>query len=206
MRGMETGIEWCASNEIRFLVEDAQVIESRNSTVGFARRTRKNLMKVMRGFKEGEDFHVVTHLVNSLLGIVVVPKERYSGVQPLSLPLEELHQDDWPKWVILLDDPKRNQERTETLDALVAHLRNATAHGRFSFTGDSESRNLEEVWLIVEDRPKPIPRWDVHFGEIDDDRKDSTAPHITCRPQPGGHRWCGLAICTFHLGFSLGRG
>ena len=35
---------------------------------------------------------------------------------------------------------------------------------------------------------KPIPRWDVHFGEIDDDRKDSTAPHITFRPQLDGHR------------------
>ena len=34
--------------------------------------------------------------------------------------------------------------------------------------------------------PKPIPRWDVHFREIDDDRKDSTAPHITFRPQLGG--------------------
>ncbi len=43
----------------------------------------------------------------------------------------------------------------------------------------------------------------MHFGEIDDDRKDSTAPHITFRPQLDGHRWCGLAICTFHLGFSL---
>ena len=35
---------------------------------------------------------------------------------------------------------------------------------------------------------KPVPRWDVHFGEIYDDRKDSTAPHITFRPQLGGHR------------------
>ncbi len=52
-------------------------------------------------------------------------------------------------------------------------------------------------------RPKPIPRWDVHFGGFDEDRKDSTAPHITLRPQPGGHRQGVLAICTFHLGFSL---
>ena len=51
--------------------------------------------------------------------------------------------------------------------------------------------------------PKPIPTWDVHFGGLDDDRKDSTAPHITFRPQLGGHRQCDLAICTFHLGFSL---
>ena len=35
---------------------------------------------------------------------------------------------------------------------------------------------------------KPIPRWDVHFGEIDDDSKHSTAPHITFRPQLGGHQ------------------
>ena len=57
---------------------------------------------------------------------------------------------------------------------------------------------------ILYDNTKPIPRWDVHFGEIYDDRKDSTAPHIIFRPQLGGHRWCGLAICTFHLGFGLG--
>ena len=50
---------------------------------------------------------------------------------------------------------------------------------------------------------KPIPRWDVHFGGLDDDRKGSTAPHTAFRPQLGGHRKCGLAICTFHLGFSL---
>ena len=50
---------------------------------------------------------------------------------------------------------------------------------------------------------KPIPRWDVHFGGPDDDRKNATAPHITFRPRLGGYRQCGLAICTFHLGFSL---
>ena len=35
---------------------------------------------------------------------------------------------------------------------------------------------------------KPIPSWDVHFGELDDDRKDSMAPNITFRPRLGGHR------------------
>ena len=45
----------------------------------------------------------------------------------------------------------------------------------------------------------------MHFGGLEDDRKDSTAPHITLRPQLGAHLQCGLAICTFHLGFSLVR-
>ena len=44
----------------------------------------------------------------------------------------------------------------------------------------------------------------MHFGGIDDDRKDATALHITFRPQLSEHRQCGLSICTFHLGFSLG--
>ena len=51
---------------------------------------------------------------------------------------------------------------------------------------------------------KPIPRWDVHFWSLEDNRKDSTTPHVTFKLQLGGHRQCGLAICTFHLGFSLG--
>ena len=35
-------------------------------------------------------------------------------------------------------------------------------------------------------RTKPIPRWDVHFGEIDDDRKDSR--HLI---SPLGPNWVG---------------
>ena len=43
----------------------------------------------------------------------------------------------------------------------------------------------------------------MHFGGLEDCRKDYTSPHITSGPQLGGDRHCGLAICTFHLGFSL---
>ena len=58
-----------------------------------------------------------------------------------------------------------------------------------------ENLGLEVEWRVAmrpgwrrKLKPKPIPRWEVHFGEIDDDRKDSTAPHITFGPQLGGHR------------------
>ena len=36
--------------------------ESRNTTLGFVTRTRKNLVLVIQAFEVGEDFHVVTHL------------------------------------------------------------------------------------------------------------------------------------------------
>ncbi len=45
-----------------------------------------------------------------------------------------------------------------------------------------------QVEFVDGEMTKPIPRWDVHFGEIDDDRKDSKAPHITFSPLLGGHR------------------
>lgn len=55
------------------------MLESKDTTLGFAERTRKNLGNVRNAFEKGEDFHVVTHLVNSLLGVVVVQRKRYCG-------------------------------------------------------------------------------------------------------------------------------
>ena len=94
------------------------MLESRNTTLGFAKRTRKNLVNVKQAFESGKDFHVVTHLVNSLLGIVVVPKQRYCKAEFLSLPLEEIYRDGWPRWDITLDEPKGNQGKTEILERL----------------------------------------------------------------------------------------
>ena len=124
--------------------------ESRNKPIGFAQRTRKNLEYVTAARDRGQDVHVVTHLVNSLLGIVIVPKEQYSKHDFWSVSLDELVRQGWPKWDITLDD---SNGKTKKLKHLVRHLRNAAAHGHFEFTGEPESRNLSEVALIVEDKP-----------------------------------------------------
>ena len=63
---------------------------TRGEAIGFALRTRKNLEYIRHAFGQEEDVHVVTHLVNSLLGIVVVPKERYFEESFWSISLEEL--------------------------------------------------------------------------------------------------------------------
>ena len=44
----------------------------------------------------------------------------------------------------------------------------------------------------------------MHFGEIDDDRKDRHGSSTHIQSQLGRHRRRGLAICTFHPGFCLG--
>ena len=129
-------------------------MKSRNTTSGFAARTRKNLELVESEFRCGSDFHVVTQLVNSLLGIVVVPvgvhKRRHKA---FSSRLEVLYDQGWPAWDIQLDDAPRKNRKTETLGDLVWHLRNAAAHGRFHFLGSVDSRYLREVEIQVEDAP-----------------------------------------------------
>ena len=125
---------------------------SRSEAIGFAQRTRKNLKHVREAFESGEDLHVVTQLVNSLLGIVVVPKEQYFEESFLSVRLDKLYKCCWPKWDITLDEPRGKDLKTETLKELIRHLRNAAAHGRFTYTGDPDSRKMEEVTIRVEDK------------------------------------------------------
>ncbi|MYC35299.1 MAG: hypothetical protein F4X66_00045 [Chloroflexi bacterium] len=134
---------------------------TRGEAIGFALRTRKNLEYIRQAFGHGEDVHVVTHVVNSLLGIVVVPKERYFEEGFWSISLDELTKRGWPKWYVTIDEPPEGSSKTETLGHLIRHLRNAAAHGRFRFGGEPDSRQLSEVSLIVEDGPSRSrnPNW-----------------------------------------------
>ena len=46
---------------------------------------------------------------------------------------------------------------------------------------------------------KPIPRWDAHFGGLEDDRKGSTGPHITFR-----RHWVAAGSAVWrHVHFTL---
>ena len=124
---------------------------SRNEAEGIVQRTRKNLVYMRNARKKGDDVHEVTHLVNSLLGLIVVPWEDGLGRNVLDTRLDELI--GWPKIRILTDEYNK---KTETLGHLVGHLRNAVAHGRLRFEGIgpflSDSRDPSNVKVIVTDR------------------------------------------------------
>jgi len=57
--------------------------------------------------------------------------------------------EGWPTWTITRDAGK---EQTKTLADILKHVRNAVAHGRLTFTSDS--RRMQEVTIIVEDKEK----------------------------------------------------
>ena len=115
---------------------------SRSDAIGVSQRTKKNLEYVKAAFEEGEDVHVVTQLVISLLGMVVLPWEQYFLELSDEVTLDDLHEQGWPTWNVTLGS-------CDTLGCLIHRVRNATAHGRLHFSSDS--RILSEVMVTVED-------------------------------------------------------
>jgi hypothetical protein len=118
------------------------MLHSRNEVVGFAERTRKNLLALEAAAANGDDVHLVTQIVTSLLGLVAYPWEKKVSHAIAGAPLDELFRNGWPQWTF-------TSGQCDRLGDLAKHLRNAIAHGRFSFS--SESRVPADVTIDLED-------------------------------------------------------
>ncbi len=122
--------------------------DTRSHYKGFAIRTRKNLLFMGQALDAGHDIHIVTQLVNSLLGVVVFPWERGVIAKMNTTALVDLQTDGWPVWDITADD-----QGTHTLMQFLKCFRHSVAHGNIRF--DSDSRTLDEVFVEVANFPKP---------------------------------------------------
>ena len=132
---------------------------SRRTTRGFAERTRRNLELAKKSYSVRKDFHVVTQLVNSLLGIVVIPWQRHSRDCEQDFESNtsaRLFKKGWPNWKFT---GKKEDRASETLADLVGNLRIAAAHGHYDFSGDPESRLLQEVTIQVGIGPLDNSPW-----------------------------------------------
>ncbi|MFE7803039.1 HEPN family nuclease [Nocardia sp. NPDC057440] len=129
-------------------------ILGRHTVEGFAIRTRKNLDFMHEAHEAGFDVHIVTHLVNSLVGLVVIPWERTLHDSYRQLALTELEQKKWPVW-----DHCDSAQPPTTLWELVHNLRHSVAHGRVAFSSDAYT--LGEVeFTFTNIPPRNGPRWD----------------------------------------------
>ena len=114
----------------------------------FARRTLLNLDRIQQAEHDGEsDVFPVTQLWNSLLGLIVLPRERDESLIP-DLPTAAMWADGW--------HPIRERKgESRTLRELVGHLRNAVSHGGVEFV-PNEDREIAELTLWN----FPSGRWD----------------------------------------------
>jgi hypothetical protein len=121
------------------------VINDRNQPLEFAARTRKNLEFIEAAARNGDDVHRVIQITVSLLGLVVIPREKLLLPHLKDTTMASLAAEGWPTWQISL-----GKAETKTLHDLVRHLRNAASHGRLDFT--SNSPDPAQVEIIAEDK------------------------------------------------------
>ncbi len=108
----------------------------------FARRTRLNLEFIEQYARQpGYEVFEITQLVNSALGLLLLPKEKlYDNIPETAL--FQLEKEGWPTI-------RPTGGESLTLKELVRHLRNAFAHTHFEYYSNSAN---EIDYLIIWDK------------------------------------------------------
>lgn len=88
----------------------------------FAQRTRTNLRTIEDFRASGGKAYEVTQLVNSMLGLLVFPRERFIDQIP-ETSLDDLEAAGWPVPKVVGEFPQARDLRQ-----LIRYLRNAIAH------------------------------------------------------------------------------
>jgi hypothetical protein len=109
----------------------------------FANRTRHNLRLIREIQTTQSERHAyeVTQLINSMLGLLVFPKERYlDDIPPKTL--DELRSEGWP-----IPDARPGYSQAQNLRQFLQWMRNAIAHFNVEFLPDQRNEiNGVRVW------------------------------------------------------------
>ena len=127
-----------------------KLLDDRDTALGLAERTRRNLKFIENARANGADVHKVTQVVLSVLGIVIIPWEQHLKHKRGEYKLEDLHAQGWPRWNVRIGE-------ASSLRDLIMRVRNGTAHGRYRFS--SNDQDPKNVTLIVGDGPPGTLKW-----------------------------------------------
>src|SRR5208282_4398231 len=132
-------------------------LESRTLSSGLARRTLKNLDFIKKN-ASSTDVHPVTQVVNSLLGLLVLPVakeelffETFSKVKfkdpsnLLDIRATLIHELPVPSLQVTMFG------RCKDLSTFFKKIRNAVSHKHLEFSGDPDSRILADVKVTLKD-------------------------------------------------------
>lgn len=120
----------------------------------FVKRTISNLYLIEAEKEKGNvNAFEATQLFNSLLGILVMPSERYFNKIP-NYSIQDLKNKGWPIPVVHV---KYELNQPRTLNKLIKYLRNAVAHFNISFGVDSK----KEISYIL------VKNFNLNIKEVD---------------------------------------
>ena len=116
----------------------------------FIARTQKNLIAIECLKEKGVEVYEVTQLLNSMLGLLIFPKERrlYEKIQPKSW--DTMVEEGWPL-------PSEDYSHVSDLKQLITKMRNAVAHCNFEIITENdeissiEFRDIPSFWTGVYD-------------------------------------------------------
>jgi HEPN pEK499 p136 len=110
----------------------------------FALRTRKNLAAIDALVAANGEAFEVTQLINSMLGLLVFPQQKYVDSIPKTT-LAELEQKGWP-----IPKIRGEFEQVQDLNQLIRYLRNAVAHFNIQFIDDGRGNiAVLRVWNMA---------------------------------------------------------
>ena len=124
----------------------------------FIKRTKVNLEFLKTAHNDGKKVFEVTQLINSLLGLLVFPKERLDNLIDRKEPLDTYRQDGW-------EIPKTSLCKCKSWNNLYDYLRNmrngiSHSHIEFSSNDDKEVSSMT-IWNTPLN--SNIRNWEVNF-------------------------------------------
>jgi hypothetical protein len=123
----------------------------------FVERTLRNLQAARGLAHSGEVPFEVTFLINSLLGLIVVPHEQMQDRLP-TRTFRELQADGWELTVVSGTEPGPSDLR-----ALIRGMRHAVAHFRLEVAAHAATKEIESVTLWKTNRSGTVQFWGVRF-------------------------------------------
>lgn len=103
----------------------------------------------------------VTILINFMLGLLIVPKEKYWNIMRDFQLSEETHA------IVIRNIRENTYGDEETIKNIVKHLRNAVSHGRMTIFGErpccGENVEIKSIQFIDENRTNRTKRFVIEF-------------------------------------------
>ena len=111
----------------------------------FAERTVENLEIVENNVEKNNDGYEVTQLINSMIGLLIFPQQKYYEEFPEKYP-----NDDIKKMFAKSSEYKNEQENFKTM---VRHLRNAVSHNNIEVIPYGTQEHIKR-FEFVDKNPK----------------------------------------------------
>lgn len=140
-----------------------------NIVVDFVYRTRKNLEYIDEHINDPSvKIFETTQLINSMLGLLIFPEQRYFNNIP-EISLKELLEQGWPR----IEPTKRVKGSPDFVDCsnlkdLMKCLRNSIAHFNIKFLANEKDEIIGlRIWNIdLRKKTKPIT-WEADLSLYD---------------------------------------